>query len=192
MQRAGEGIARVLAALGIVVSTGWGIWFGWAALVGGSVWVPGGRVVFAQGSILMAALVVFIGIPILDTVVYWITMALVLVVTLPLAAASARGRHGAVPQRREEAASNETRVVEFSDGTGAVFTKDGDHVTWRYVGVEGEPNFMLHIAVQRALTREQLSAGEAPWFPEIADQLAQEHAEQERPTHRGEDEATLF
>lgn len=175
MERVGAGVARTLAMIGIVVSTVWGIWFAGAALVGGSVWVPGGHVVFAEGSILMALLMFFIGIPVLDTLVYWLTMGVVFVVTLPFAATA-----GARSGSRSRKCSPEARLVDLGNGVGVEFTKKPEGgATWRYLGLQGEPHFMMHITAQRVLTQQQLAAGEEPWFADVAQDLARERQDAE-------------
>jgi len=70
----------------------------------------------------------------------------------------------------------ESRTVTLPNGVRVVFTKEGDHVTWRYEGLTGEPHFLLPSLSQERLAEMQLAAGEDPWFPDAAARLANRRA----------------
>jgi len=65
-----------------------------------------------------------------------------------------------------------SRTVTMSDGVRVVFTKAGEHLTWKFEGLADAPHFLLHSLAQEKLTEEQLAAGETPWFPDVANRLA--------------------
>jgi hypothetical protein len=44
-------------------------------------------------------------------------------------------------------------------------------VTERYVGIRGTPSRVVRDVARERLTRQQLAAGEEPWFPEVAARL---------------------
>lgn len=78
-------VARGIALVGIVFATVYGIWWTWVAFTGGSVPVPGvGHLVYSQGSLGAGLLVLFVGTPLLDLVIYWACLLLVGVLAVPL------------------------------------------------------------------------------------------------------------
>lgn len=82
-----------------------------------------------------------------------------------------------VKREDEHLAALPSRTVTMPNGVRVIFTKDGDHVTWKFEGLVGEPHFLLHGFAQDRLAKEQLAAGETPWFPDAVERLARERTE---------------
>lgn len=83
-------------------------------------------------------------------------------------------RDHAVDERIKELEARDAlpaRTVEMPNGVLVTFYNDEGHVTWSIDGLEGEPHFLFHSFAQDALTRQQLDAGEEPWFPDAAERL---------------------
>ncbi|WP_225754681.1 hypothetical protein [Actinotalea sp. Marseille-Q4924] len=76
-------------------------------------------------------------------------------------------------RRRDRRAAEDTRTVEVGEGMAVVYTREGDVVSERYVGIRGTPSRVVRDVAAERLTRRQLEAGEDPWFPEVAARLGQ-------------------
>ncbi|MGW6131330.1 hypothetical protein ACWFNE_15010 [Cellulomonas sp. NPDC055163] len=168
-----RGIGGTVAVVGVGLATLWGLWFTVVAFTGGRLPVPGDY--WTTGSVGFGLLMLFVGIPILDTVAYWVCALLVLVLTLPLGLASSiagRDRSGAgrplssrstAPHR---AAAQSIKRYEVPVAGGIVkFTRRSDGgIDITASGYGGQPSpEVVHLA-KRRLAESQASRGEAPWY----------------------------
>jgi len=172
--RLGTGVAQVVGVIGIVLSTAWGLWFTGAAFVGGWVLVPGGRLIFPHGSLLMGFLVLVIGVPLLDLVIYWLCMLVVMVLAIPLAVIAGAGRaRTQASEHRPRAATTlgvptttaQARVVRIDGGTVTFRRSVDGSITVTANGYGGRPSPQNIRRAKDALVAYQVKNGQAPWFP---------------------------
>lgn len=78
-------------------------------------------------------------------------------------------------QREAAFAAAPKRVVRCGDLV-VEFTSVGGHTTWRYVNLVGVPHVLAPTIAMEELTRQQVAAGEVPWFPDVAEELRQREA----------------
>ncbi len=73
--------------------------------------------------------------------------------------------------RREAAFEAAPKRVVQCGAMLVEFTNVGGHTTWRFLSTSGPPHMLAHEIAQEELTRQQLAAGEPPWFPDVAERL---------------------
>lgn len=77
-------VGGFIGVVGVIAATIWGLWCTWVALTGGVLPLPFMHLEVVEGSILLALLVLFVGVPILDTIAYWVGAVLAVLVGVPL------------------------------------------------------------------------------------------------------------
>jgi len=89
-------VGGFIGVVGVIAATIWGLGCTWVALTGGVLPLPFVHVEVVEGSIFLALLVLLVGVPILDTIAYWVTMGVVVLVSVPLglAVSALRRRSG--------------------------------------------------------------------------------------------------
>jgi hypothetical protein len=161
---------RVLLALNglvIVLVTIWEVWATWVAFFGGTLPVPGGRLI-VEGSLLLGALFVFVGAPVVYGIARLVTLGLsaliFMIVALPgTARRTARQVTPMKPVVPVAAMKSDTVTVRFRNGT-VTFARMGDKTEIRASGFGGRPTPEA-INSAKAHAREQLrSQGRDPWF----------------------------
>ena len=168
----GATVASIIAVVGVVVSTIWGLALTWVLFVGGRLPLPGTDIV-VDGNFIRGSLFLVLGVPVLDLIVYWITMAIVLAVALPIDWIANRGRGRQISRMQPEARRRPTKprevTVLLEDGKLTVsFGKKGE------VKYEAPPDLLTgsppristeHFIRARELAREVVRGqGDTPWF----------------------------
>jgi hypothetical protein len=79
---------------------------------------------------------------------------------------------------RSGGAAEDSRTVEVGDGMAVVYVRARTvvpgttaEVAERYVGIRGTPSRVVRDVARERLTRDQVEAGEEPWFPDVAARL---------------------
>lgn len=92
MDRSAGPVSLVFLAQALgAASSLWGLWCVVIAFVGGTLPIPG-LDIEVDGGIFTGLLFLFIGVPMLMTVAYWVSMVVFLLVSMPFIAADARRR----------------------------------------------------------------------------------------------------